>query len=307
VVTTLLYRLAKSIFDSLLSPELGRFGNGKDPIPLEQHIEQAPSANPYGYPKISIVTPSFNNGPYLAKTMDSVLAQPYPNLEYVVMDGGSTDGSVEAIEAVSDRLASWQSRSDNGQAHAINEGFTRCSGEIMAYLNSDDILLRGSLHYVAHYFLEHPEIDAIYGHRILIDEEDREIGRWILPPHTDSILYWRDYIPQETLFWRRTAWQKIGASLDDTMHFTLDWDLVLRLVKSGARIKRVPRFLGAFRIREGQKSTTLHDTYAQEANVIYSKYLGYIPSQATVRMKVLPYLLASRAMELALKLKILKI
>ena len=110
------------------------------------------------------------------------------------------------------------------------------------------MLLPGALHYVAGFFLDHPEVDVLYGHRVLIDEENREIGRWVLPAHDERTLRWADYVPQETLFWRRRVWEEVGACFDESYRFAVDWDFLLRLQRIGARFARVPRFLGAFRV-----------------------------------------------------------
>jgi carbamoyltransferase len=207
-------------------------------------------------PLISIVTPSFNQGRFLEETIRSVLDQNYPRLEYVVQDGGSRDQSVEVMEKYRSRLKHIESRRDNGQAHAINLGFAHATaGEIMAYLNSDDLLLPGSLNYVAAYFTAHPEVDVVYGHRIIIDPDSKEVGRWVLPRHSDQMLIWADYVPQETMFWRRRIWDKVGGRIDESFQFALDWDLLLRFRAAGAKFVRLPRFLGAFRIHSHQKTS----------------------------------------------------
>lgn len=207
------------------------------------------------YPTISIVTPAFNHAHFIEKTIKSVLDQKYPNLEYIVKDGGSTDNTSEILKRYEPKLAHWESTKDFGQSQAINIGFSHAHGEIMAYLNSDDLLLPGTLHYVADYFNKHPEVDVVYGHRILIDKNDDEIGRWVLPPHQDKILTWADYIPQETLFWRRSLWNKVDARIDESFQFAMDWDLILRFISVGAHFVRLPRFLGAFRVHPHQKSS----------------------------------------------------
>jgi len=206
-------------------------------------------------PLISIVTPSFNQGDFIERTMASVLHQRYPALEYIIQDGGSTDDTFKIIQRYKDSLKHWESQRDNGQAHAINLGFQHAHGEIMGYLNSDDILLPGTLEYVAKYFEENPKVDVVYGHRILIDEFDHEIGRWVLPPHDNDVLSWADYIPQETLFWRRRIWKKIGERLDESFQFAMDWDMILRFRDAGAKFVRLPRFLGAFRVHVHQKTS----------------------------------------------------
>jgi len=154
---------------------------------------------------------------------------------------------------------------DRGQAHAINLGFRHVTGDIMAYLNSDDLLLPGTLHYVADYLTRHPEVDVVYGQRVMIDDKGRDVGRWILPPHDDRVLSYADYVPQETLFWRRHIWDKVGGAMDESFQFALDWDLLLRFREAGARMVRLPRFLGAFRLHGAQKtSSKLATNGAQE-------------------------------------------
>jgi len=148
-------------------------------------------------PKISIVTPSFEQGRYLEDTIQSVLKQNYPNIEYIVKDGGSQDNSQEILSRYQNKLTYYCSAPDKGQSHAINVGFSHTSGEIMAWLNSDDLLLPYALHCVADYFNKHPEIDVIYGNRLLIDENNGEIGRWILPRHSNKALSWADFFPKK--------------------------------------------------------------------------------------------------------------
>lgn len=211
--------------------------------------------------KISIVTPSYNQGNFLEKTIQSVLHQNYPNLEYVVIDGGSKDNSPQIIKKYQSVLSYCISEPDQGQSHAIQKGFQQCSrkaDDIMAYLNSDDLLLPGSLNFVAAYFKKNPHVDMIYGHRILINHSGEEIGRWFTPRHNNYNLSVLDYVPQETMFWRRRLYHKIGG-IDPSLHFAMDWDFLLRAQESGAVIKRVPYFLGCFRVHEEQK-TNLHIT-----------------------------------------------
>ncbi len=219
-------------------------------------------------PRIGIVTPSFNQAQFLGSTMTSVLRQNYPHLRYVVQDGGSTDGSVEVIQREAARLHHWESARDAGQADAIRKGFAHVLGalrpdDIMAWLNSDDLLAPRSLHAVAKFFVEHPEVDAVYGHRIIIDDADRDIGSWVMPPHDNTALEWIDYVPQETLFWRKRAWDRVGG-LDPTFQFALDWDLIVRFQQAGMKLVRVPWFLGAFRVHAAQKTSQQIHTLGHE-------------------------------------------
>lgn len=225
-------------------------------------------------PKISIVTPSYNQAHYLEETMLSILDQNYPNLEYLVMDGGSNDGSVEIIKKHESRLAHWQSARDKGQADAVRQGLLRATGDIMAWLNSDDLILPGTLAYVADYFARHPEVDVVYGHRLVINERSYEVARWVLPPHDSELLLWADFIPQETCFWRRRIYEKIGG-MDPTFQFALDWDLLLRLQKAGAKMVRLPYFTGAFRMHSEQKNAvTISTDGYKEMELLRRRELG---------------------------------
>lgn len=243
------------------------------------------------YPKISIVTPSYSQAEFVGRTISSVVEQNYPSLEYYVQDGGSEDGTKEVLRQFAHRLAGWESCRDGGQSQAINLGLAKTSGEIMAWLNSDDILMPGSLAYVADYFNRHPDVDVVYGHRILIDEKDRQIGRWMLPAHDDEILSWADYIPQETLFWRRSIWEKAGGKVDESFRFAMDWDLLLRFRAAGARFSRLSRFLGGFRIHVLQKtSAEISGVGIQEMTRIRKRELGYIPTDEQIFKAVVPYM-----------------
>jgi glycosyltransferase involved in cell wall biosynthesis len=213
---------------------------------------------------VSIVTPSLNQGVFIERTIQSVINQGYPSLEYVIQDGDSSDGTKSILERYAPFLFAFQAVRDSGQANAINLGFRRTTGDIMAYLNADDVLLPGTLHYVAHFFATHPSVEVVYGHRVLIDENDQEIGRWILPPHDSEILSWLDYVPQETLFWRRRIWEKVGGCIDERFEFAMDWDLLLRFSEAGAHFFRVPRFLGAFRVHAEQKTAGQMSTVGRE-------------------------------------------
>ena len=286
-----------------LAPRLGVL-NQHAPLELRlppHYSRPAPVPRP---PKISIVTPAFQHALFIERTIASVLDQGYPNLEYFVQDGGSTDGTREILERHASRLAGWDSTPDSGQAEAINRGFARTTGEIMAYLNSDDILLPGALAYVADFFSRHPEIDVVYGHRILIDEEGRQIGRWMMPAHEDEVLSWADYVPQETLFWRRSIWDKAGGRIDESFRFALDWDLLIRFRDAGARFARLPRFLGGFRVHPQQKTSAgISDIGFQEMDRIRQRVLGRVPSRIEVRKAVFPYLLRHMALDLGWRIR----
>jgi glycosyltransferase involved in cell wall biosynthesis len=151
------------------------------PISIPVRYRQPQGAT--GTLPISIITPVYNQAQFIAATLESVVSQNYRALEYIVMDGGSVDGSAEIIERYRPSLTRFESGADTGQANAINKGMAHTRGDILAWLNGDDLLLPGAIEYVAHFFETHPEVDVVYGHRIVIDAEGNEIGRWILPQH----------------------------------------------------------------------------------------------------------------------------
>jgi len=243
-------------------------------------------------PTISIVTPSYNQGRFIERTINSVLDQDYPALEYIVQDGGSDDGTPDIVRRYADRLKHWETAEDDGQAHAINAGFAHTTGEIMGYLNSDDMLLPGALNYVGNYFAKRPDVDVIYGNRILIDEFDDEIGRWILPAHSNAVLSWADYVPQETLFWRRRIWEKAGGKIDESFQFAVDWDLILRFRDAGAKIVHLPHFIAAFRVHPRQKtSASMQDIGLPEIERLRERCLGRRPTHREIKKATLPYLL----------------
>ena len=208
------------------------------------------------------------------------------------MDGGSADGSLNVLQHYETRLARWVSAPDQGQADAINKGFAGTSSDIMAYLNSDDLLLPGSLAAVVEYFGARPQVDVVYGHRILIDENDAEIGRWVLPRHDSGVLRWVDWVPQETLFWRRRAWESVGGTIDVSFKFAIDWDLLLRFQDAGMRIERIDRFLGAFRVHAQQKTlANMADQGLVEMRRLRRRSHGRDVSEAEIRRAVSRYLI----------------
>jgi hypothetical protein len=253
---------------------------------------------------IAIVTPSFNRCRFLPAAIDSVLTQSYPRLSYHVQDGGSTDGTTDVLRSYGSKLA-WRSDHDNGQAQAINRGFSTCDGDIMGYLNSDDMLLPGTLAYVARAFQEHPGVDVVYGHRIFVDRDGMEIGRSVLPRHDAKALYWADYIPQETMFWRRRVWTAVGP-LDESLQYALDWDFILRSQHAGFTFTRLPRFLACFRVHDGQKTSMIYDIGREEMQRLRRRYLGHEPSQFAIARNMAPYLARQLAIHWMYRCRILQ-
>ena len=205
-------------------------------------------------PAISLVTPSFNQACFVEKTLESVLGQNYPKLQYIVQDGLSSDGTREILGRYATRNVDIRIETDGGQTDALNKGFAHTDGEIMGYLNSDDLLLPGTLCLVGRYFRDNPSVDVIYGNRLIVDEAGREVGRWVLPEHDSEILTFIDYVPQETMFWRRRIWERVGGRFNTDFHFAMDWELLLRFIHAGAVFRHLPGLFGAFRVHGQQKS-----------------------------------------------------
>lgn len=181
------------------------------------------------FPKVTVVTPSYQQAAYLERTIRSVLDQDYPNLEYIVIDGGSTDGSREVIERYADRLAYWVSVPDAGQTHAINKGFNRGTGEVFAWLNSDDTYEPGGIRRAVEALRAAPDCSFVYGDCSFIDADDRVIGRFNAK-QTDLNALRRGsvHIPQQAFFFRAELWERVGP-LDQDIWFAMDYDLWLRL------------------------------------------------------------------------------
>ncbi len=187
---------------------------------LTQHSNHA-------VPLVSIVTPSYNQAQFLEATLRSVLEQEYPRIEYIVMDGGSDDGSVEIIKRYADRIAYWVSERDAGQSDAINNGWQRAQGEIVAWLNSDDTYLPNAIRRAVEFFHQHPNVGLVYSDCPLIDAADNRIGKLGAEPFALETLLFTNYIPQSTVFLRRAVLDQIGL-LNPNMHFAMDYDYWMR-------------------------------------------------------------------------------
>lgn len=204
--------------------------------------------------RVTVVTPSFNQAPFIEQTIRSVLDQDYPDLEYIVVDGGSTDGSLEIIRRYADRLAWWVSEPDGGQTDALNKGFRRATGEVLAWLNSDDVYRPGAVWEAAAYLDAHPEFGMVYGEADFIDTEGRVTGRFDAR-QADYVRLMRGavYIPQQAAFFRRSLWEQVGP-LDPAFYFAMDYDLWVRIARI-ARLQYLPgRTWAAFRLHASAKT-----------------------------------------------------
>lgn len=220
-------------------------------------------------PKISIVTPNYNQGRFLEQTIGSVLNQNYPNLEYIVIDGGSTDNSVEIIRRYQDRLHYWVSEKDGGMYDAINKGFSCSTGEIMAWINSDDVLWDGALAYVASAFSSDRAVHWLQGLPSVINEQGAVVYQR-KPVFSKFFFYFRmhehsfAFVQQESTFWSRKLWDKAGASMDLKYSLAADFDLWMRFFEFET-LYCTNRQLAAFRLRHDQQSSDRR-RYLHEAN-----------------------------------------
>jgi len=204
------------------------------------------------YPKITVVTPSYNQGQFLEQTIKSVLEQDYPNLEYIIMDGGSTDNSVEIIKKYEKHLAYWQSQPDNGQSAAINAGFRRATGEIFCWLNSDDQFLPGTLKTIGRYFYDHPECEWASGNMELryIADGKTIISKAYMNSNWSIVNFWAlgtgncFFSPQPSTFWRKTLWDRAGGYVREDKPNSMDYELWMRFCDL-AELKIFPQVFSA--------------------------------------------------------------
>lgn len=243
-------------------------------------------------PLVSIITPSFNQARFLESAMRSVLEQDYERIEYIVVDGGSSDGSAEIIRKYANRLAWWVSEADEGQTDAINKGFARAKGDILAWLNSDDTYMPGAVRAAVEAFGRFPDAGLIYGQANYIDEAGQVIGRF--PAAQTDLRGLRAgyvHIPQQAAFFRGPLWRKVGP-LDPSFYFAMDYDLWVRLAKL-APVRFVPQVWANFRMHGAAKTITADDRCWPEMVRIHYRdggsFFAPIVAKYYVRKLVAPY------------------
>jgi glycosyltransferase involved in cell wall biosynthesis len=208
--------------------------------------------------KVSIITPSFNQVDYLESTIQSVLNQTYPHIEYFIIDGGSTDGSVEIIKSYQDQLAGWISEPDQGQTDAINKGFAMASGDVIAWLNSDDTYESYAVEQAVAYLKDHPQVGLVYGDAHYIDKNGDVIGEFpAAQTSLDQLRRGYVHIPQQAAFFRKSLWEKVGP-LDPNFFFAMDYDLWVRLAGL-SDIHYIKRTWANFRLHQDAKTISADD------------------------------------------------
>jgi glycosyltransferase involved in cell wall biosynthesis len=244
-------------------------------------------------PLVSIVTPSYMQARFLESTIRSVLEQDYPKIEYIIVDGGSTDASVDIIQRYADRLAWWVSEKDKGQTDAINKGFTHANGDILAWLNSDDTYQPHAITEAVEFLQTHPDAGMVYGDTNFIDENGHTIGRF--PAAQTDLRRLRQgyvHIPQQASFWRANLWKQVGP-LDPSFYFAMDYDLWVRLAAI-TPLQYTPQLWANFRLHTQGKTIAADDRCWPEMLRVYyrdggSKF-GIMPFKYRLRKLLAPLL-----------------
>lgn len=229
------------------------------------------------YPKFTVVTPTYNQGQFIEKTIDSVLSQGYPNLEFIIIDGGSKDNTVEIIKKYEHHLAYWVSEPDRGQSHAINKGMAKATGDYLTWLNSDDWYLPGALHHMNKLFAAHPEAGMVVGEGRIVDQTGKEV-LYISPTQEitlESLYRWLlgGNFLQPSSAYTRSAWVAAGQ-IDEGIHIALDLDLWLRMAKAGVKFVTTDALLSEALSHPQAKTTAFEDLMRLDCALVIIRHGG---------------------------------
>jgi len=243
------------------------------------------------YPRITVITPSYNQGQFIEETIQSLLSQNYPNLEYIIIDGGSTDTTVEIIKQYESQLTYWVSEPDRGQTHAINKGIAKATGDILAYLNSDDYYLPGTLFKVAEYFHQFPQTDLLHGRCRYVNQEGEKIGEQFgkIQSFEEIIDLWgvwwqqRQFVQPE-VFWSKRITNQIG-NFSEGLHYVMDYEYWCRIIQAGGVVDRLDAELTCFRFTSMQKSNH-SEAVADELLQVVQPWLWETQSNLTLKNRL---------------------
>jgi len=273
-----------SLLNQLPPPPLDKTG-----WPWTEESPHIPETMPDGkpWPKISIVTPSYNQGQFIEETIRSVLLQNYPNLEYIIIDGGSTDNSVEIIKKYEPWLSYWVSEKDKGQADAISRGFEKSTGRILSWINSDDYYLKNAFVTAAKKFMKNPTMELLIGGYIVVKPSNSIIRKYYGFPQTyESLLCTgKQLFGQMACFWTRKAFFDVGG-FDRTMQFCFDYDLFLRLTYR-RKFYKSNFIMAAYREHDATKSSTIWDTSGLKEKDILQEKHGIKTIPDNIRAKII--------------------
>ena len=281
----------------LPKPEIGYDLNWDQSFDQKSMVEE----NQYEWPKLSIVTPSFNQGRFIERTIRCILLQGYPNLEFIVIDGGSTDETLKIIEKYAPWISYWVSEPDSGMYDAINKGFAKSTGEFMGWSPTSDLYESGALRLVGRIFSEYKKVAWVTSNcKVICNEKLEETGRYIVEGFSRKAFmkglnflggsrYARFMIQQQSTFWRRSLWEKCGGRMDDTMRGAGDFELWARFFASGERLFCTDAPIGIYMEHQGQESVANAEGLLEEQHRAFERYGGrcMIPLENLMRQKIL--------------------
>lgn len=239
------------------------------------------------YPKISVITPSFNQGTFIEETIRSIIDQGYPNLEYIIIDGGSSDQSVEIIKKYNAEINYWVSEKDSGQSEAINKGLQRATGDIVTWICSDDLLLPGSLFRIAELFQAHPDVGLIHGKTILFADGKKDHVKGAAANDLPLSYFAAIPFPQPSSFFTRKSLDKTGL-LEKDLHFAMDYDFFLRMAFE-CEFMACNDILSRYRLHDDSKSVSKLPEFSREWTYVFSRFLQSVNCPDSLRNKLAQY------------------